>query len=99
MGNCWAINAFNICTLKSSTYIVNKSLVYEVFASRLKVADQAFFFKNGDPLFVENYSPISLFSSFSKSRKLVSFLNSNIIVKTNKDFKKQNLLPLPSSVL
>ena len=66
------------------THIINQSLCTGVFPNRLKIAKVIPLFKKSDPHIVDNYRPISLLSSISKTFEKVVF-NQVYAYFTNKD--------------
>ena len=55
------------------THIINQSLCTGIFPNRLKIAKVILLFKKSDPHIFDNYRPISLLSSISKTFEKVVF--------------------------
>ena len=79
------------------SHVFNLSIVKGHVPSQLKVAKIIPIFKNGDPLSLDNYRPISLLSAFSKvlekiiCNRLVVFLESNNLINKNQfGFRKKH---------
>ena len=69
-------------------HIINLSLESSVVPNQMKIAKVVPLFKNGDPLSMDNYRPISLLSSFSKilekivANRLCKYLETKIYSQT-----------------
>jgi hypothetical protein len=75
-------------------HIINLSLETSIVPSQMKIAKVIPLFKNGDPLSMDNYRPISLLSSFSKilekivANRLCSYLESyNLLSRSQFGFR------------
>jgi hypothetical protein len=83
--------------LKPLTHVINLSFRNGYVPSQMKIAKVVPIFKNGDPLLLDNYRPISLLSNFSKiiekvmCNRLTMYLESNnLISKHQFGFRKKH---------
>ena len=77
------------------TYIINQSLCTGIFPNRLKIAKVIPIFKKSDPYIFDNYRPISLLSSISKTfekavfnQVYAYFTNNDLFYNSQYGFRK-----------
>ena len=88
------------------TYVCNLSLNEGIFPDILKIANVIPLYKNDDPVFLNNYRPVSLLCSLSKVlekfmyNRVISFLDdNNILFKYQFGFRKSHSTYLALTIL